>query len=177
MTKIHYSTPYQSGNIGRALNEFCAMVPDGDWICLRDQDTLLFDGSGGLIEDIVSENKQYALIGSMTNRLAAPDQLVKGMFDEENITKHKQVFLDLFSFIVSPVSHVLAGVFMLFPKATWEMVGGFTEKSIHFDKIFTTDVRRKGGKVGLATGLYVFHLYRWGKSNPRLSISHLKNCK
>lgn len=174
---IYHITPYNEGNIGKGLNDHISLLPEDAWICLRDQDTLLFDGSGALIDAIVEQNKDYSLIGCMTNRLGTKDQLAPGMMDEENMTKHKQVFLDLFSLIVSPVSHVLAGVFMLFPKSVWVKVGGFKEQSIHFDQQFTTDVRRKGGKVGLAKGLYVFHLYRWGKSDPRSSISHLKNCK
>ena len=92
-----------------------SLLPDDAWICLRDQDTLLFDGSGELIEQIVANNSDYSLIGCKTNRLGTKDQLVPNMYDNDSITDHRQTFLDLFSFVVSPVSHVLAGVFMLFP--------------------------------------------------------------
>ena len=174
---IYHITPFCTGNIGKGINEMISLLPDDAWICLRDQDTLLFDGSGELIEQIVANNSDYSLIGCKTNRLGTKGQLIPNMYDNDSITAHRQTFLDLFSFVVSPVSHVLAGVFMLFPKSVWEKVGGFKEKSIHFDIEFTNAVRKKGGKVGIAQGLYVLHMYRWGKPDARNYTKHLKNCK
>ena len=66
---------------------------------------------------------------------------------------------------------------MLFPKSVWEKVGGLKEKSVHVDIEFTNAVRKKGGKVGIAQGLYVLHMYRWGKADARNYTKHLKNCK
>src|SRR5690606_25236005 len=52
---IWYSNPYNtSKNIGKALNDFCALVPDKDWICLQDGDMLYLTPEWGKqIEDVV----------------------------------------------------------------------------------------------------------------------------
>ena len=45
---IAHITPFCTGNIGKGINDMISLLPDDAWICLRDQDTLLFDGSGEL---------------------------------------------------------------------------------------------------------------------------------
>jgi hypothetical protein len=67
---------------------------------------------------------------------------------------------------------IAPGLCMIFHKQTWEMAGGFPENSITFDREFSAMVRRFG-KIGLAIGLYVLHLYRYGSDNPKKDINHL----
>lgn len=179
MPVIHYITPFCDGNIGKGINDTIQYLPEADWVCLRDQDTLLFRGSGELIQDIVERNSDYALIGCMMNRLNIKSQLAYSHFsDDFNLVQHGGIF-DEFKregSVVIQTADDIAGAFMLFPKTTWTQVGGFLERSIIFDRKFTRSARNIG-KVGIATGLYIFHLYRMNSLNPTDDITHLNKCR
>ena len=180
--QIYYSTPFSTEkNIGKALNEFCELVPDDAWIVLRDMDTLFLRSDvGNQIEDIIKKNgEKYKLISCMTNRLRANHQLHNSRFSEDpNMNNHvllaNQYHLNWYDQVEA--TSCVAGLLMIFHKSTWEQVR-FRENSILFDKEFNTDIRaRFGGRtpIGIAKGLYVFHLYRWGAKDPYNSIEHLK---
>ncbi len=179
MPIIHYITPFCTGNIGKGINDTIQCFNEDDWICLRDQDTLLFQGSGELIEDIVNTHSDYALIGCYMNRLRATDQLWDKVFSNNtDLLAHLEratISREMHSTLVKEVDFDLAGAFMLFPRSTWSKVGGFQEKSLIFDRVFTRKARTFG-KVGIAEGLYIFHTYRMGSSDPLNDISHLKSC-
>lgn len=175
---IWYSNPYdRQKNIGRALNEFCSRVPDGEWICLQDGDIMyLTDHWGSQIEDIVKDNNEYSLIGCLTNRLRSPHQLHHGEFSTNSDILYHQVIAerlqnDHYSKVVETQKGI-AGMFMLFPKWIWQRVP-FRQNSPAFDTFFCRQIRAKGGKIGIAKGLYVFHKYRLGKENPKQNNKHL----
>lgn len=178
--RIHYSNPWSSDkNIGRAYNEFCARVPENDWICLQDGDVMyLTDFWGKQIEDIIKLNPQYALIGCYTNRLASPHQCYNGEFSENtDLIHHMEIAERLYKDHYADVEHIhkgIAGMFMLFPKKTW-LKHRFRENTNAFDSFFSKEVLKAGGKIGLAKGLYVLHRYRLGKENPTTNIEHLLN--
>lgn len=179
---IHYITPYATdGNIGREYNAHIALIPDDDWICIRDGDTCFTTPDskwGQQIADIIRKHSDYALIGCMTNRLAANHQLYEGKFCENpDWNEHKRRGRELFETKYDHVQQIrqgIAGMFMLFPKKTWHMVK-FKETPPYrtFDSDFSAKVLRIG-KVGLAEGVYIFHDYRWGQKNPRQYVKHLK---
>lgn len=180
---IHYISPYSTdGNIGRALNEACALVPDGDWICLRDGDMMyLTPDWGKQIEEVIRRHgDQYDLFGCMTNRLGGQTQLISGMYNETDIVKHYEKAVELAKdhwAEVVPIRARVAGMFMLFNKSTWKK-HRFAEgkyQGVKFDIQFGKDILRAKGNVGLIKGLYVFHLYRiWSEaSNPIGDIRHL----
>lgn len=178
MTNIYYSTPYFHRNIGKGLNDFCALVPDDAWICLRDADTLfLTPKQQEQILDIVGSNPNYDLIGCKTNRLRALYQLHNGVLsDNPNIQDHINIAERLekeYYGEIKPVNDVVAGMFMLFRKSLWNEFK-FEEKSIYFDKVFSYALLMKGYKLGIAQGIYLFHLYRFGKPNPCNYVQHLK---
>jgi hypothetical protein len=176
---VFHSTPWCSGNIGAGLNEFCALVPDDAWICLRDGDTLFLTPDWGRqIEAVVRDNPQYAIIGCMTNRLRASYQLHAGRFsDEPDIGKHRAIAVERQAQHATRVEDLthgpVAGLFMLFPKRVWQR-HPFEERTINFDTTFTDAVRADGGRIGIAQGLYLFHMYRWGQRNPLNHIKHLE---
>jgi len=91
--KIHYSTPFSTEkNIGKAYNEFMELVPDGDWVCIRDCDTLfLRSDCGQQIEAIINRHgNDYKLISCMTNRLRADHQLHRGRFSNDPDMNNQQ---------------------------------------------------------------------------------------
>ena len=178
-----YSNPYCTRkDIGEALNEFCESVPDDDWICLQDGDMMyLTPDWGKQIEEVIRKHgDSYDLFGCMTNRLGGRTQLVPGMYDERDISKHYEKAVQLARdhwAEVEPLRVGVAGMFMLFKKSTWAK-HRFTEGTYagtKFDSQFGKSILRARGKIGLIKGLYVFHLYRiWSEaSNPIGDIRHL----
>jgi GT2 family glycosyltransferase len=66
-----------------------------------------------------------------------------------------------------------AGVCIIIQRSLLYQINGFNERSIVFDRQVSRKVRNAGKRVYLALGLYVFHLYRWGKEDPENSWEHL----
>jgi hypothetical protein len=178
--QVYYSTPYMRGNIGGGINAFVDGVPDGAWVCIRDADTLfLTHRQQQQIEDIVTGNPNFELIGCVTNRLRAPYQLHDGvMSDDPDIRTHIRI-AEMREGAqwgeIATTTAPLAGMFMLFPKSIWERVGGMSENDIRFDINFSLKVIAAGGRLGVAKGIYLFHLYRFGKPDPCNYIDHLKS--
>lgn len=179
--KVWYSNPFSvEKNIGKALNEFCELVPDGDWICLQDGDMMyLTPDWGKQIHDAIKlHGSKFGLIGCVTNRLGRPIQRIGEMDNDHNILNHYQTAIQLSKEHYAVVDDVtkkkyIAGMFMLFPKEVWKRVK-FAENNIAFDDQFSQDVRRKGYKLGLMKGLYVYHAYRIWSDNPSKDRQHLK---
>lgn len=175
---VNYLTPFRSDkNIGRAYNEACATAPEGSWICLRDPDTMFLQpDSQALIEQIVASDPPFDLIGCRTNRLRGDHQCIRMMFDEKNIGPHIEIARELADknkTLIISTTEPIAGMFMLFKKSLWDRIK-FDETAIRFtDKKFSADVMAAGGKLGVAQGFYLFHLYRWGSNNPYTDIEHL----
>jgi len=184
MISVIHITPARSDkNLGKACNDIIRALPDDSWICQRDIDTLPLDHVSFIrqCEDIAKAN-EYGLVSCMTNRLGLPWQLVYdeiqpenqiNMINEVDVAKNKAY---KYGSTVEEAPREVAGVMMLFPKSVWLEVGGFKEGGIIFgnqmlDNIFYEAVKAKGHKVGIAKGIYLFHLYRFGKD--RKDKTHL----
>lgn len=185
---IHYIQPYAiDKNIGKAYNDEIKLIRHGllgrdlseHWVCITDQDTMyLLPETKATIFDTVKYHKHtYSLLTCYTNRLNYGYQLHNGVrSDETDMQKH----IDIARFRhqqyytrVQPYPHIVAGMFMLFPLALTPYVQ-FAENTPYFDEKFTADIRAFGGKVGIMDGVYIFHLYRWGQTNPGEHFDHLK---
>ena len=180
--RVYHIAPYKHGDIGGGINKHIDHLPADCWVCVRDQDTLLFPGQGRLIEKIVEANEsRFNLITCRTNRIGVTslNYDVNG-FNDSNMNNHVHLassLMDRYGTEVStfPAPYPVPGMFMLFPRTLWRDVGGFKTHSIFFDQIFTQKVREIGGRVGVAEGLFIFHLYRWGSPNPQYDADHLIN--
>lgn len=179
---VHHITPGRSDkNFGKAINSIISKLPDTDWICLRDIDTVPLNHEQFFLqcEEIAKSNK-FGLVGCMTNRLGLKHQLHNGEFSENmDMAHHRKIALELtekHGSEVKPATASIAGLFMLFPKSTWLKVGGFPEGGILLsgkllDYHFWESVMKKGIKVGVAKGIYLWHSYRLGKD--RKNKDHL----
>lgn len=179
---IWYSNPFSiEKNIGKALNDFCELVPDNDWICLQDGDMMYLTPDWGVqISEVVKTyGKDYSLFGCVTNRLGRRTQRIKDEIDDNhNILDHYKIAMDLKIANWGKVKALdrkenIAGMFMLFPKKLWRDVK-FRENDIAFDDSFSRDVKRKNHKMAVMTGLYVYHFYRGWSDNPVCDRNHLK---
>lgn len=185
---VHHITPGRSDkNIGKAINDLIDGLPEDDWICLRDIDTIPMHHLTFFKQcEEIAEKGEYDLVGCMTNRLGVKYQLYKDQFsDDFDLKNHLDIGEELYKKYGSAVEDspgVIAGIMMLFPVSIWEYVGGFNEGAImqqggFFDAIFNQKVRNIAqGRVGVAKGIYLFHLYRpWADGRDiRLQYKHLE---
>jgi len=172
---IHYITPFaQDLNIGKEYNERISELSDG-YIVLRDYDTLLFPKSCNHIADIIKANPDFELITCLTNRIGVHLHCVQDMFNEDSILAHQNKASELWDRFRTEIMEtgIAPGLCMIFHKSLWERIGGFKENSITFDREFSTDAKRSGARIGLAKGLYVFHLYRYPHKNAKIYTQHL----
>lgn len=171
---IFYLSPFSPNcDIGGIYNRQIAHLPDDCWICITDQDILfLLPDTKRQIQEIADKG-EFELYGCMTNRLGWGHQLHNGKISKDgNIQTHIEIAKDRQSEFGNEVlksDAPIAGFLMLFRKSTWQRVGGFVEKSKIFDQEFSLRIHSKG----LMTGVYVFHLYRWGSKMPEFDSSHL----
>jgi cellulose synthase/poly-beta-1,6-N-acetylglucosamine synthase-like glycosyltransferase len=180
--KIYYSNPYsQEKKIGKALNEFCSIVPnDDDWIVLQDGDILYLTPTWGklIYESLKFNGDQFGLIGCYTNRLRGLHQLHNNEISNDHEIRYHFGIAKEYELRESKVNDInglgVAGLFMAFKKSTWKQVNGFDEESIAFDTIFNQKVKALGYKTGLINNLYIYHGYRlWNDINPQDDTTHL----
>ena len=170
-------------NFGKAINEMIEYLPDDDWICLRDIDTLPLHHRVFYkqCEDIANRG-DFDLVSCMTNRLGLAHQLHGGKISNDfNIKNHLKIAHERYAKYGSTVEQspsYIAGVLMLFSKKTWEDCGRFPEggvqiKGSFIDYLFSRSVKHIGGKTGIAKGMYIFHTYREWADNVRMGYKHL----
>ena len=184
--QVHHITPGRSDkNFGKAVNQIVESLPDEDWICLRDIDTLpMYHEKFFQQCEEIANSREFDLVGCMTNRLGLHYQLINGRkSNDPNILAHRIIAKDLFEehgSKVYPLNQTIGGLLMLFPKSIWLKAGKFPEGGIeikgHFiDYIFCKQVKKIRGKIGIAKGIYLFHYYRFDNGeNTRTAIDHLK---
>jgi len=179
--KIHYITPYSTEkNFGKAINEQISIIPDTDWVCMLDGDVMFLTPDWGRqIDEVVRKyGNKYKLFGCLTNRLGRPTQRYKGEFSENfDIKHHYNIAKELEQSNWAEVHDVttkkkIAGMFMLFSKKTWNSIK-FEENNPNFDDAFSNAIIKSGGKLGLLSGLYVFHCYRLWSNTPGRDRDHL----
>src|SRR5690606_29445132 len=75
---VHHITPSRSDrNLGRAINEIVEGLPEQDWICVRDMDTLVLDTESYTRQcEQIARSGEFQLVSCMTNRLGLEWQLV-----------------------------------------------------------------------------------------------------
>jgi hypothetical protein len=182
---VHHITPGRSDkNIGRAINDIVKGLPDNDWICLRDIDTLpMYHEKIYQQCEQIAQAGEFDLVGCMTNRLGLHYQLVGGRkSNDSDILNHRKIGVELYKEHgndIMPIQQVIGGLFMLFPKSAWKQVGGFPEGGIQiqghfFDYHFCKKVMQQRLRIGIAKGIYLFHYYRFEHGeDTRKAVAHL----
>jgi hypothetical protein len=182
---VHHITPGRSDkNLGKAINDIIKVLPDKDWICIRDIDTIpMYHEMFFKQCESIAIAGEYDLIGCITNRLGLEYQLFEGKKSSEtDILKHRGIAKKLYNQYgsgVEKIDNTIAGVFMLFSKKTWITLGRFKEGSIMIDGSFidyhfSNAALKRGLKIGLAKGIYLFHYYRFDSGDDtKTSIKHL----
>ena len=171
-------------NYGKALNDFISLIPNADDIVVITDGDVMFltPDFGKHIEEITEANPSTDIFGCMMNRIGVPEQRILQadyLYNESDINIHFNIannpdFMrnNIIRTMVKPTNGPIAAACMWFRRSVWDQVK-FKENSIRFDMEFTFEARKKGFKLGIAPGLYVFHLYRWGSSDPANDYKHL----
>lgn len=176
---IWYLQPYATDkNIGREYNYQCEKIPENDWLCIMDHDTMfLHHETKKQIEEIVlTQGSSWDLLGAITNRIGSPHQCANGILsDDPNIKVHYEIATNIHILnygVVELTLKGIAGFLMLMPKSTWDKLK-FVENNIAFDTDFSRRLLQKGGRIGIMQGVYVFHYYRFHADNPKQFKEHL----
>jgi GT2 family glycosyltransferase len=166
--KVHILKPYSiEKNLGRAYNESVSLIPDGDWACLMDYDTMfLTPDCGKILHDYAIAFPVAGLFTCLTNRIhpLAKDQLYLGDVNEDtDIRAHikiaEKVKQDLYD--TTTLNIPISGFLMMIKKETWKDVK-FTEdkKCLGVDNDYCYRLMDNGRSIVRMDGLYVFHTYR-----------------
>lgn len=172
--KVHIMKPYAlDKNLGRAYNEACALIPDGDWICLMDYDTMfLTPDCGRLIHEYAERWMKNVggpvLLTAWTNRISplSDSQLIPvalNLYDNSNILDHIPTAERLAKntpMLFTQITKVISGFLMMFPKSLWNEIK-FSEdmKCLGVDNDFSRRVLEKY-EIHRMDNVYVFHMYR-----------------
>jgi len=176
---IYYSNPYNSQSIGKAVNDFCRIIPnDNDWIVLQDGDICYLTPEWGKIIEKALDmaGNQYQILGAYTNRLRLTHQLHNGEFCDDHEMRYHYHIAKQYEAKEDGITKTelpIAGCWMAFRKSTWKSLGGFFENTIAFDVDFCNRALKERMSLGLVNRLYVYHLYRIWSAIPAYDVGHL----
>lgn len=166
--KVHIIKPYSiEKNLGKAYNEAMAMIPDGDWACLMDYDTMfLTPDCGQILSEYVVKYPSAGMFTCFTNRIhpLSQCQLLDGVISDNvcvdyHIERAYNQKRKLFQ--VSPIDHPISGFLMMISKQTWNDCK-FSEsgKCLGVDNDFSANILERSKNILRMDGLYVWHTYR-----------------
>lgn len=176
---VHDIIPFaQDKNLGRAYNKAMALIPEGDWACIRDADTLfLTSDAGNIIHEYATRFPAAGILTCWTNRISTlSDQLYGGAINEDSDIRNHIVIAEKQKnhlYNIKPVERVISGFLMMISKDTWKD-NNFVEnrKCLVVDNIFSRRILEKGKQILIMDGLYIWHSYRL--INGIMDRSHLK---
>lgn len=179
--KVYYDVPWSSEkNIGKAYNEFAALVPEDGWICFMDADTIPTTSDyGAIIEGIIQDNPEVKAFTCVTNRIGCPWQIAVGAdWENDNMAYHRRFGSEQYKKYgtsvedVTDKKHVMSGQFMCFHKSLWDDIGGAPENlgMLGVDNALHRRIKKAGYHLYLSKGLYVYHWYRGGNKADKAHL-------
>lgn len=161
--------------LGRELNKHIECLPEDSWILVTDRDTMfLGDNYAKIIYEAIEDNPDAALMTCWTNRLKNKDMCLDGSisYDPDVINHYwKSEMLERckedekFKKYTEIKRKVVAGMFWLFPRSTWE-TNKFDDMPVIKKGGKSFDIRwteKINGKRIMINRLYIFHYYRMHK--------------
>lgn len=164
---IHICTPFAiDKQLAKAYNAEFERCPNGDWLCVRDHDTLfLTDDAINIMYEYVEHFPDTGLFTCWTNRIhpLAHDQLYHGQpSDDFDIKswKHHAMIQSKTMTKVTEISRPISGFLMLIKKSTWEKIKFRGLGCLGVDNNFSADVLMHGLKIHRMDRMIVWHTYR-----------------
>lgn len=178
-TFIAYAPKEHDRDLAWTYNEHMRGLSDDDWGCFIDHDAMFTTSDWyQQMEAIIKANPEYSCFTVVTNRAYASWQIPDGVNGiNHDIKYHRDVGKTLQEANSNRVNDVtgcadlpappdtspFSGVVILLKKSSWVKVkfrsmqpGRLTG----IDNLLHIDLRDKGFKVGLMTGIYVYHWHR-----------------
>lgn len=176
--RIRYISPCAlDKHYGKEINDYVKRFDDDDWIVVMDYDTIILTPNYcNLIKELIETYPDAGIITCRTNRTGKRiEQRYDGIISENSDISHwREVAIKEYKkgLQVEEMNRWIAGYLMIFSKKTWED-NKFNEELeiMKVDKVFSSNILRKGKKILISQGLFCFHYYRLleGKRN----INHL----
>jgi GT2 family glycosyltransferase len=166
--KVHILKPYDlDKNLGRAYNEAMSMIPEGDWACLMDLDTMfLTPDAGTILTNYAEKYPETGLFTCLTNRIhsLAKQQLVFSEPSEVDSIRYwikEAERVRESAYFVTTIHREISGFLMMVSKETWNKIK-FDEigKCLGVDNDFSLKVLASGRDIKRMDGLLVWHTYR-----------------
>jgi len=177
---IAYAPKEHDRDLAWAYNHYMSQLPgDGDWACFIDHDAMFTTADWyNQMSEIVEKHPEYSCFVGASNRLYAEWQVPDGIDrDNHDILYHRRIGRDLremnYGRVIDvtecanlpalPTESPFSGVVILYKKAAWKKVP-FRQmepkRLTGVDNLLHLDLRDKGHKVGLMSGIYVYHWHR-----------------
>jgi hypothetical protein len=179
--EVQYAIPWNSttNSLGKYMNRLMTSVDMGDWMCFIDGDAInTTTWFGKRIEEVIKYNTEYDIFTCYTNRALCPNQVAPGSsWTDNDMLNHRQFGEKIWNENKTKViditdGHYISGYFVVIKKETWLKVNGYDEqKMMGIDWDMHEKVKKNGLKLGVMTGIYVYHWYRNG---DRYNSHHLK---
>lgn len=162
--RVHIMKPYAlDKNLGRAYNEAMAIIPEGDWACLMDYDTMfLTPDCGRILHQYATLYESVGLFTCWTNRIGNPNQIFPDMADVVDIREHILRAEDRISYnYITYINEPVSGFLMMLSKSTWNKIK-FDEsgKCLGVDNDYSRRILEAGMRIVRMEAMYVFHIYR-----------------
>lgn len=184
-TFIAYAPKEHERDLAWTYNEFMRLLPnDDDWGCFIDHDAMFTTPDWyQQMEKVIAEHPEFSCLTVSTNRAYAEWQKPMGvnqinheMFYHRNIGANlakdngsKAVDVTECEDIGSgPDKAPMSGVVMLLKKSAWKDVPFRLLEPLRLtgvDNLLHKDLAKNGYKVGLMTGIYVYHWHRADGTN------------
>lgn len=177
---VHVISPFSlEKDLGKAYNKCISLLPDSDWVCLHDYDTLfLTPDAVKMMDEYTKLYPDTGIFTCFTNRLhhLAIDQLLNGKVSENTDVKyHMELAYNQKRHFptVTEIKHEISGFLMLISKKTWnEIKFNQNSKCLGVDNDYSLRILSAGKKILRMDAIYVFHLYRL--MNGVANKEHLK---
>lgn len=166
---IHIVTPYSNEkNLGKAYNQSMALIPDNDWACILDYDTLLLTPDIGIIlskySEIFENSEDVRMLTCFTNRIhPMSKQLLNNKInDNADVRVHIQIAEKQKQYLYQTTELDVFSGFLMLMKKEWWYEQQFTEdlKCLGVDSNYRERLAGRGKKIMRMDGLYVWHTYR-----------------
>lgn len=178
-TFIEYAPKEHDKDLAWAYNDCMRLLDDDDWACFIDHDAMFTTPNWyHQLNDIIEKNPEYSCFVAAANRLYSDWQMPEGIDkDTHDIVYHRGIGRDLqdmnYGRVVDvtkcadlpapPETSPFSGVVILYKKSVWKDVPFRLlepNRLTGIDNLLHLDLRDKGYKVGLMSGVYVYHWHR-----------------
>lgn len=163
---IYVNIPYRTDkNLSKAYNEAIRLIPENEFICLKDWDCYFLIPEHIAMIEKYTELYPDAVLTCLTNRIhpLSQEQLYAGHVSENSDLKYHIKIAQTLSkkpYDVIEIKEHLSGFLMVFNKRIWERIKFDGEGCLGIDTNFRKQLQKNHIPMYVMQNIYVFHQYR-----------------